>query len=171
MKPTFKLYKLIVLYMLSCIDFPLTNSQISEFVLEQEYTNYFKLHQLIGELIEDRLIRKESTHNRTLYYITEEGEKTVQLLKNDISPDIRKDIQTFLRKNEYKLKNEISVKADYYLNSASEYNVRCQIMEQGLPLIDLTVTVPTKSEASTIANNWSVKNQEVYALVMKTLLK
>lgn len=157
--------------MLSCIDFPLTNSQISEFVLEQEYTNYFKLHQLIGELIEDRLIRKESTHNRTLYYITEEGEKTVQLLKNDISPDIRKDIQTFLRKNEYKLKNELSVKADYYLNSASEYNVRCQIMERGLPLIDLTVTVPTKSEASTIANNWSVKNQEVYALVMKTLLK
>lgn len=171
MTTAFKLYKLIVLYMLSCIDFPLTNSQISEFVLEQGYTNYFKLHQVIGELIEDRLIRKESTHNRTLYYLTEEGEKTVQLFKNDISPDIRKDIQNFLRTNEYKLKNEISVKADYYLNSASEYNVRCQIMEQGIPLIDLTVTVPTKSQASTIANNWSVKNQEIYSLVMKTLLK
>ena len=148
MTTAFKLYKLIVLYMLGCIDFPLTNSQISEFVLEQGYTNYFKLHQVIGELIDDRLIRKESTHNRTLYYLTEEGEKTVRLFRNDISPDI-------------------SVRADYYLNSADEYNVRCQIMEQGLPLIDLTVTVPTKSEASTIANNWSAKNQEIYALVMK----
>ncbi|MCI8580182.1 MAG: DUF4364 family protein [Dorea sp.] len=171
MTTAFKLYKLIVLYMLGCIDFPLTNSQISEFVLEQGYTNYFKLHQVIGELIDDRLIRKESTHNRTLYYLTEEGEKTVRLFRNDISPDIRKDIQTYLKNNEYKLRDEISVRADYYLNSADEYNVHCQIMEQGLPLIDLTVTVPTKSEASTIANNWSAKNQEIYALVMKTLLK
>ncbi len=171
MTTAFKLYKLIVLYMLGCIDFPLTNSQISEFVLEQGYTNYFKLHQVIGELIDDRLIRKESTHNRTLYYLTEEGEKTVRLFRNDISPHIRKDIQTYLKNNEYKLRDEISVRADYYLNSADEYNVRCQIMEQGLPLIDLTVTVPTKSEASTIANNWSAKNQEIYALVMKTLLK
>ena len=170
MTTAFKLYKLIILYMLSRIDFPLTNSQISEFVLEQGYTNYFKLHQILGELVEDRLIRKESTHNRTLYYLTEEGEKTVQLFKNDISSDIRKDIQAFLKINEFKLKNEISVKSDYYLNSASEYNVRCQIMEQGLPLIDLTVTVPTRSEASTIANNWSEKNQEIYSLV-KTLLK
>ncbi len=156
--------------MLSCIDFPLTNSQISDFILEQGYTDYFKLHQVIGELIEDRLIRKESTHNRTLYYLTDEGEKTAQLFRNDISADIRKDIQIYLKNNKYKLKNEISVKSDYYLNSASEYNVRCQIMEQGLPLIDLTITVPTKAEASTIANNWTTKNEEVYALVMKTLL-
>ena len=62
MTTAFKLYKLIILYMLSRIDFPLTNSQISEFVLEQGYTNYFKLHQILGELVEDRLIRKESTH-------------------------------------------------------------------------------------------------------------
>lgn len=63
MTTAFKLYKLIVLYMLNCIDFPLTDSQISEFVLEQGYTDYFKLHQVIGELAEDGLIRKESTHN------------------------------------------------------------------------------------------------------------
>lgn len=165
-----KLYKLIVLYMLNCIDFPLTNAQISDFVLDQGYTDYFKLHQAIGELAEDRLIRKESTHNRTLYYLTDEGEKTVQLFRNDISPDIRKDIQDFLKSRQFELKNENSVRSDYYLNSASEYSVRCQIMEQGLPLIDLTLTVPTKAEASTIANNWSARNGEVYAAVMKTLL-
>ena len=43
-------------------------------------------------------------------------------------------------------------------------------MEQGLPLIDLTLTVPTKAEASAIANNWSARNEEIYAMVMKTLL-
>ena len=43
MTSTFKLYKLIILYMLNKVDFPLTNSQISEFILDEGYTTYFKL--------------------------------------------------------------------------------------------------------------------------------
>lgn len=112
MTTVFKLYKLIILYMLNCIDFPLTNTQISDFILEQGYTDYFKLHQTIGELVEDRLIRKETTHNRTLYYLTDEGEKTVQLFRNHISPGIREDIQSYLRNRQFELKNENSVRSD-----------------------------------------------------------
>ena len=51
-----------------------------------------------------------------------------------------------------------------------EYSVRCQVIEQGLPLIDLPVTAPTESEAATIANNWQKRNQEIYASVMAKLL-
>ena len=32
-----KLYKLIILYILNRVDFPLTNAQISEFILEEGY--------------------------------------------------------------------------------------------------------------------------------------
>ena len=34
------LYKLIIMHMLNKVEFPLTNSQISQFFLENEYTNY-----------------------------------------------------------------------------------------------------------------------------------
>ena len=64
----------------------------------------------------------------------------------------------------------MSVKADYFENSNMEYSVRCQVIEQGLPLIDLAVAAPTESEAATIANNWQKRNQEIYALVMAKLL-
>ena len=40
MAEAFKLYKLIILYMLDKVDFPLTNSQISEFILNEGYTTY-----------------------------------------------------------------------------------------------------------------------------------
>ena len=46
------LYKLIILYMLDRVDFPLTNSQISEFVLTKKYTNYFTLQESINDLID-----------------------------------------------------------------------------------------------------------------------
>ena len=38
-----------------------------------------------------------------------------------------------------------------------EYSVRCQVIEQDTPLIDLTLSVPTQAEAETIANNWAKK--------------
>ena len=46
------LYKLIILYMLQKVDFPLTNAQISGFVLDKGYTTYFHLQQAISELID-----------------------------------------------------------------------------------------------------------------------
>lgn len=170
MEQSFKLYKLIVLYMLNKVDFPLTNSQISEFILDEGYTTYFKLQQTISELIESGFIREESTHSRTFYHLTEEGAETIYYFKNDISPAIQEDINRFLDEKQYELKNEVSVKSDYYRNSNKEYSVRCQVIEQGVPLIDLTVTAPTEDEAETIANNWTKKNQEIYALIMSSLL-
>ena len=71
MAEAFTLYKLIILYMLDKVDFPLTNSQISEFVLDKGYTDYFKLQQALSELADGGLILKESTHNRTLFHLTE----------------------------------------------------------------------------------------------------
>ena len=148
MAEAFKLYKLIILYMLDKVDFPLTNSQISEFILNEGYTTYFKLQQALSELLDSGFIREESTHTRTFYHLTEEGEETIHYFKNDISPAIQ----------------------DYYRNPNMEYCVRCQILERDAPLIDLTLTVPTESEAMAIAANWTQKNEKIYANLMAELL-
>ena len=166
----FTLYKLIILYMLEKLNFPLTNGQISEFILDKGYTNYFTLQQTLAELVEANFIREETTHNRTLYHLTEEGAETNQFFKNNISAAIQKDIDTFIAEKRYELRDEVSVKADFYQNKNLEYDVRCQILENGAPLIDLTISVPTEDQAETVANNWSKKNQEIYAQIMAELL-
>ncbi len=163
-------YKLIILYMLDRVDFPLSNSQISEFILNEGYTNYFKLQQVLAEMIDSGFIREESTHSRTFYHLTEEGEQTIKYFKTDLSPEIQEDIEEYLREKKYDLKNEVSVKADFYRNANDEYSVRCQVIEHNAPLIDLTVTAPTEAEAETIANNWTQKNEEIYAMIMANLL-
>ena len=53
------LYKLIILYMLEKVDFPLTNAQISGFILDKGYTTYFHLQQAISELIDSELIESK----------------------------------------------------------------------------------------------------------------
>ena len=70
--------------MLNKVDFPLTTSQISEFVLDKGYTTYFKLQEAISELTQSELIRTETTHNRTLYHLTESGAETIHYFSNKI---------------------------------------------------------------------------------------
>ena len=85
MAETFTLYKLIILYMLSKVDFPLANAQISDFVLGKGYTTYFTLQKALSELTESGLIREETTHNRTMYHLTEEGAESICFFENKIS--------------------------------------------------------------------------------------
>ena len=71
------LYKLMILYMLKQVKFPLSGSQISEFFLDKEYTTYFTLQQALSELIEAHLIKLETTRNSSRYEITSEGDETL----------------------------------------------------------------------------------------------
>ena len=75
------LYKLIVLYMLDKANFKLTYAQISGFILEREYTNFFTLQQVISDLEESELILSDTLISRTLFTITDEGRKTLTFFK------------------------------------------------------------------------------------------
>lgn len=170
MAEVFKLYKLIVLYMLDKVEFPLTNSQISEFILAEGYMDYFKLQQVLAELEESGFVREEAAHSRTFYHLTDEGAQTLYYFKRDISTDIQQDIDQFLHDKMYELKNEFSVRAGYYKNADGDYSVCCKVIENGSPLIELTLTVPSEEAAISAANNWPQKNQEIYAFAMQKLL-
>ncbi|MDE7259974.1 MAG: DUF4364 family protein, partial [Lachnospiraceae bacterium] len=59
------LYKLIVLYMLNRVTFPLTKAQVGDFILEREYTNFLTLQQVFAELTEADLISAKTSRTRT----------------------------------------------------------------------------------------------------------
>lgn len=83
---SFTLYKLIILYMLQNVNFPLSNTQISDFILEKEYTNYFHLQEALSELQDTKLIEIEKVRNTSYYHMTEEGQQDAFLLrKRDLS--------------------------------------------------------------------------------------
>ena len=68
MAEPFTIYKLTILNMLDKVDFPLTNTQISDFFLEQEYTDYFRVQQVLNDLADSGLIRTESTHRHAVLH-------------------------------------------------------------------------------------------------------
>ena len=84
------LYKLIVLYMLHKVDFPLTTSQISSFILDRDYTSFFTLQSVLSELSETGMIRLEKIRNTSYYTITDSGQDALHYFQGRISADIRR---------------------------------------------------------------------------------
>lgn len=169
MQDPLTLYKLIVLYMLNRVDFPLTKAQIGDFILEKEYTNFMTLQQVIGELIDAGLITSQTMRNRTHLLLTKDGEQTLQFFGNQISNSIKKEIDDYLKENEITLRNEVSIIADYYKSTSGEYEAHLVAKDKGINLIDLTISVPVEETAVSICDNWQTKNQEIYQYLISQL--
>ncbi len=171
MAEPFTIYKLTILYMLDKAGFPLSNTQISNFFLEQEYTDYFRVQEVIGDLVNADLINFESTHSNTQYTLTAAGRETLGFFKDKITDGIENDVKRFFEKNKLEFRQENFILADYYKTTNQNYDVRCQVRSDSTTVLDLTLAVKTKEQAEAICNNWKNSNEDVYAYLMDILLK
>ncbi len=163
------LYKLIVLYMLNRVTFPLTKSQVGDFILEKEYTNFMTLQQAISDLVDADLITAKSIRNRTQLAITPEGKETLSFFGNRISDSIKQEVDAFLTENEMEMREEVSILADYYKSTSGEYESHLVAKEKGVRIVDITLSVPDEETASSICDNWQNKNQAIYQYLIEQL--
>ena len=164
------LYKLMILYMLRKVSFPLYNAQITEFMVGKTYTDYFHVQEAISDLVEAKLIDAEKIRNTSRYTATMDGERTLEYFSSEISYAIKKDIDAYLTENAFELRNESCMTADYRLTDDGGYAVRCQVKEGSETVIDLTVNVTCEEEAERVCSRWPAKAQEIYMDIMTKLL-
>lgn len=171
MAEPFTIYKLTILYMLDKAGFPLSNTQLSNFFLEHDYTDYFRVQEVIGNLVDADLILAESTHSNTQYTLTAAGKETLKFFSDKITEGIVQDVIDFFDANKMELRQETSVIADYYKTTNQNYAVRCQVRSDNNNVIDLTVSVKTKEQAEAICANWRKQHEDVYMYLMDTLMQ
>lgn len=162
------LYKLMNLYMLKQVNFPLTNAQLSGFFLDREYTTYFTLQQALNELLEAGLIKMQTLHNSTRYEITREGEETLEFFGKKISPAIVEDMDEYLKENRFRMRNEVGLVSDFYKSTNRLYR-SCEVREGKNVLVGIDVSVPDKEQAELMCSHWRDRSQEIYAYIMKSL--
>ena len=164
------LYKLMNLYMLHQVNFPLTNAQLSNFFLDREYTTYFTLQQALNELLDAGLVKKETMRNSSRYEITKEGEETLEFFGKNISPAIVSDMDEYLKQNRFRMRNEVGLISDFYKSTNQDYIVHCEVREGKAVLVNLDISVPDKEQAEIMCNHWKDRSQEIYAYLMKSLM-
>ena len=164
------LYKLMNLYMLHQVNFPLTNAQLSNFFLDREYTTYFTLQQALNELLDAGLVKKETMRNSSRYEITKEGEETLEFFGKNICPAIVSDMDEYLKQNRFRMRNEVGLISDFYKSTNQDYIVHCEVREGRSPLIELNLSVPDREQAAAMSSRWEHKSKEIYSFIMKSLM-
>ena len=165
------LYKITVLNLLSKVDFPLSNAQISDFFLNAEYTDYFTIQQAISDLVDTQMIESETIHNNTQYRLTDEGSNTLALFREKMTDAIEADILQYFKDNQLQMKKENSLSADYYKATGGGYLVHCKMSEDHHSIMDFSFHVPSKEQAEAICTNWEVKYEDVYSSLMDILVQ
>ncbi len=165
------LYKLMTLYMLNKVNFPLTNAQLSGFFQEKGYTSYIGFQQVLTELEESALITYEKIRNTYYYKISKDGIETIDFFVGKIPVEVIDDMDIFLVDNKYELRNEVGTVADYYHSTNQDFIVSCRIKEGNATLMEMNLSVPSEDVAEMMCNNWRNASQDIYSSIMKTLMK
>ena len=164
------LTKLIVLYMLDKVSFPITKAQIYEFILEKEYSNYFTLTQAIFELTEDGFIESKSTHSATFLTLTDNGRDTLTFFGSRISEGIREDINKYFEDNNMEIANNMSVITNYYRTSKGDYVADLSAREKSEDLINIKINLPTEDSARAMCEHWRDSSSDIYSYILEHLL-
>ena len=83
--------KLLVLYVIKSLKQPISNTQLTEIILENNFINYFTLQQYISELEYSNFVKYIEKNEKKLISITDKGEKVLSFFTDRIAP-IKRDI-------------------------------------------------------------------------------
>jgi len=163
--------KLILLYLISKIKMPLSHAQITQFIMERAYMDYFSLQQYLTELIDSNLIVSQQENHKTRYIIANKGITTLEYFINRIPENIRLEIDEYIKKNRQQLKKELEITAEYIPEKHSEYIVYCKVKENDITLMNLQISVASKEQAKKICDNWKRNAQNLYGSILSSLIQ
>ena len=164
-------HKLLILYILDKIKMDLTNSQITQVILETEMMNYFSLQQLLSQLMESKFLTIYKDSNREYYSLTQKGLETLEYFLSRIPENITKKIDEYITTNKENLLADTQVKSSFVKQSNNEFIVNLRVIENQANLIDLNLNVSSEKQAKLICNNWKNNASYMYAEVIDLLIR
>ena len=163
--------KLLLLYLINKMDLPLSRSQVTDFVREGEYMDYYTLQQTLAEMVEGGYLEKIQDNNNTRYVITDEGATALEYFESHIPGGIRSKINKYVHNHFSSIKRDFEVTANYFLdNETNEYIVKCGVYEDKRILMEINVSVVSREQAKLIQANWKGHVSEIYMHLLNEMV-
>lgn len=161
--------KLLLLYIFNNVQLPLSNTLITEIVLENNLLNYFQLQQYLSELVDSGFLKLEKENKKQLYNLTTAGKSVLQYFENRISSSKKEILKSYLKSRSEILKKEVEITADYFPGDDDDYIVTCKITENSLSIIELKLKVDSNDKAKQICSKWKCDPYKIYNIIIDNL--
>lgn len=161
--------KLLVLYVIKSLRQPISKTQLTEIILENNFINYFTLQQYISELETADFVGYVEKNNKKLITITDKGENVLSIFNDRISPIKRDIIDNYISKTIDNIKKELTIHSDYTIEKNNSFIVNLKALEDEILLMDLKISVPTKKQATSLCSRWKENPSEIYTKFVQVL--
>ena len=161
--------KLLLLYVINEIKLSVSNNQLTQIILENNFINYFTLQQYISELVVSNFLEYIETNQKHRLIITNEGVRTLNLFINRISNTKKETIDGYLRKQMDNIKKEITITSDYTIEKENNFIVDLKAMENDLILIDIKLNVASNKQARDLCSKWKNNSSDLYSKIIQLL--
>ena len=164
--------KLLLLYLIEKMDLPLSRSQITDYIRQDELMDYYTLQQTMADMVDGGYLEMTMDNNTTIYTITDEGLQTLEYFEKHIPSGIRSKINQFVRENRKNIQRAFENTATFFPSEANdEFLVKCGVYEESRVLMEISISVDTREQARIIQNNWKANAKTLYGDIIRTLAK
>ena len=163
--------KVLILYVLSRSNRPITNDTLFSIVQKGIAINYFYFQQFLLDLMDTKYIESFEKETETFYKITEEGKKTLDLTIDLLPGIIKLKIDTNLKDNLENMENSDSIVAEFTPINENKFEVLYKIIEKGEIVFSLKTYAYSRDQAQEMCEKWKKDANAIYSGILKLLLK
>ena len=168
--------KLLILYLISSMELPMSRTQISNFFVERELMSHFVLMQNLEDMVErgflDAATESSVDSGTTNFTLTEDGAAHLEYLEPMLPKPVRRAIDNTIDETRGKIRKGFEKTANYFPNMENdEYIVKCGVYDdkRGTMLMEISMPVVTREQAKYIQANWNENYTCIYQKVLEAL--
>lgn len=161
--------KLLLLYLIKFSASAFTNNEITEFVLERNYMNYFLVQQYLSELAESKFIETTKKDSKEVYLILEKGEIALSYFEERIPNKIKQELNDEFSEVKKKTKFETQVVSEFFEKENNQFVVNLKLVENDETLFSLYLDVSTKKQVDSICDRWKENTESIYQNIINLL--
>lgn len=162
--------KLLLLYIIDRSEKPLSNDQLTEFVLKNNYMNYFLVQQYLSELIRSEFLEYSNEKDEKTYVLLDKGKATLSYFEDRISKSMKEEISREFTKIKENEKKATQVSGEFFKNDDNQYTVNLKLIENTETLFSLYINVVTEEQAQQICDVWQNNTEYIYKNILNMLV-
>lgn len=163
-------HKLLILYFMSSINSSINSMDITNFLIENNYTDYLTAQQYFAELSEQGLINLYQNDKKVFYKINEKGLQTLELFNNRLSSGNRNVVDTYLKDFQDLSTNTLHATFDYDIIDDDVYNIKCSISKDKKTLYNLEIPNVSKVKLDKIKDKWETNKLSIMKYLKDNLI-
>ena len=163
--------KVLILYVLSKINRPVTNSELLSLIESIDDMNYFYFQQFLIDLKENKYLLEYEQEKQKFYAITMAGRETVRLTIDMLPGSIKDKVDENLKNTMKKIENEEAIYADFFPSKEDEFMICCGIKENNKKVFEVKVFSSNRDNSLKIIDNWKKNAGTIYPKIVEMLNK